>query len=58
MNLKAIIPKPVDLGREALVVIGGALIAAAVIGYMPGVRDWIKAQWSGGSKRPEETPWL
>ena len=28
MNLKAIIPTPAEFGREALILLGGALIAA------------------------------
>ncbi len=39
------IPSPAEISREALIVIGGALLAALVIGQLPGVRDWIKAQW-------------
>lgn len=58
MSIKRLIPSPFDVGREAVIVIGGALIAAAVIGYLPGVREWIKRQWSGGSDRPQDTPWL
>ena len=46
-NLARIIPKPVEIGREALIVIAGALLAAFVIGQMPQVREWIKAQWAG-----------
>jgi uncharacterized protein YneF (UPF0154 family) len=34
-----------EIGREALVVIGGAIVAAFVIGMFPGVREWIKKQW-------------
>ncbi|HWH83454.1 MAG TPA: hypothetical protein VNU71_14580 [Burkholderiaceae bacterium] len=52
MKLKAIIPAPVDVGREAIVVIAGALLAAFVIGQLPSVRDWIKAQW-GVAKAPD-----
>ena len=58
MNLKAFTPTAPEVAREAIIVIAGALLAAAVIGYLPGLRDWIKAQWSGGSNKPEETPWL
>lgn len=47
MNIKAVIPKPVEIGREALIVIAGALIAAFVIGQLPAVRNWIKEQWAG-----------
>jgi hypothetical protein len=42
----AIIPKPAEIGREALIVLGGALLAALIIGQLPGVRAWIKAQWA------------
>lgn len=47
MKLSAIIPKPVEIGREALIVIGGAIVAAIIIGYAPGLQDWIKAKWNG-----------
>lgn len=47
MKLKAVIPAPTDIGREAIVVIAGALIAAFVIGQLPAVREWIKTQWAG-----------
>ncbi len=41
--LKAIIPKPVEVGREALIVIGGAIVAAVILTYvLPDLRDWIK----------------
>lgn len=36
--------------REALIVLGGAIIAAAVIGQLPALRDWIKAQWQDTPK--------
>lgn len=42
-----LIPKPVEIGREALLVIAGAVVAAFIIGQVPGVRDWIKRQWDG-----------
>lgn len=47
MSLKAAIPKPAEIGREALIVIAGALLAALVIGRLPQVREWIKTQWAG-----------
>lgn len=57
--LKELIPKPTEVGREAIIVMCGALIAALVIGYAPGVREWIKAQWSGEKDaKPQVTPWL
>lgn len=47
MKLGAVIPAPREVAREALIVIGGAIIAAAVIGYLPSLREWIKKQWDG-----------
>lgn len=41
-----IVPTLPELSKEALVVIGGALLAALIIGQFPQVRAWIKNQWS------------
>lgn len=49
MRVPAFIPGPTELAREAIIVIGGAIIAAAVIGALPPVRDWIKRQWNGAN---------
>lgn len=45
MPLKNWVPKPSEIGREALIVIGGALLAALIVGQFPSLKDWIKAQW-------------
>ena len=45
MKIPAIIPNPSEIGREALIVIGGALLAALIVGQFPSIKDWIKAQW-------------
>lgn len=45
MKAARIVPRPAEIGREALLVIGGAILAAFIVGRMPGVRDWIKRQW-------------
>ena len=42
MKLPAVIPKPVDIGREALIVIGGAILAALILSQLPGLRQWIR----------------
>ena len=47
MKVKAIIPKPAEIGREALIVLGGAILAALIIGQLPGVKAWVKKQWEG-----------
>ena len=43
--MKNIVPTFPQVAREALVVIGGALLAALIMSQMPGVRAWIRAQW-------------
>lgn len=40
---------------EAVILIGGACVAALVIGNIPALRDWIKKQW-GGTPNPAN-PW-
>lgn len=47
---RSLIPKPVEIGREALIVLAGAIIAAAVIGALPELREWIKRQWDGAPR--------
>lgn len=34
-----------EIARETLIVLGGALVAAAIVGAFPSLRAWIKAQW-------------
>jgi hypothetical protein len=51
VKASSIVPAPAAIAKEALIVIGGALLAALVIGQLPGVRDWIKAQW-GDTPKP------
>lgn len=50
MSIKAAIPGGTEIVREALIVIGGAIIAAFVIGQLPALRDWIKSQWADTPK--------
>ena len=47
MQLKSFIPSVPEIGKEALIVIGGAIVAAVIMGYIPALQDWIKAQWAG-----------
>lgn len=47
MSAPKVIPTWQAVGREGLIVIGGAIVAALIIGQMPAVRDWIKKQWGG-----------
>lgn len=55
MQIDKAIPKAPELIRETLIVIGGAIIAAAIVGNLPALRDWIKAQWGYSDK--EDKPW-
>lgn len=52
MSAKKIVPAML---LEAVILIGGAVIAAGVIGNIPVLRDWIKKQW-GGAPNPA-APW-
>ncbi len=40
-----IIPTLPEVARETLIVIGGAVVAALIVGQFPQLRDWIKKQW-------------
>lgn len=41
-----LLPTVPELGREALIVIGGAILAALIMSQFPAVRAWIKDQWA------------
>lgn len=47
MQLSKIIPSVPEIGREALIVIGGAIVAAIIVSKFPPLQDWIKKQWNG-----------
>lgn len=47
MKVAKLIPSIPEVGREAVIVLAGAVLAALVIGQLPGVREWIKKQWAG-----------
>lgn len=39
--VQAVVPKPSELVRESLIVLGGAVIAAIVLQHSPKLRAWI-----------------
>jgi hypothetical protein len=45
MNFKKIIPGFPEVGREAFIVIGGAILAAAIMYQFPSVKAWVKKAW-------------
>lgn len=47
MKIPPIIPTPFELARETIVILGGAIIAAAIIGSSPRLREWLRRQWDG-----------
>lgn len=40
-----LLPRPAEIVREAVIVVGGAVLAAWVIGQFPSLKAWIKEQW-------------
>lgn len=45
MSRPAWLPTTNEVAREAVIVLAGAVLAAAVLGAFPALRNWIKAQW-------------
>jgi hypothetical protein len=45
--MKNWMPSGTDVARETLIVLAGALAAAAIVGAFPQLRAWIKEQWEG-----------
>ena len=35
-----------ELAKETLIVLGGAVIAAFIVGQFPSLRSWMLAQWA------------
>lgn len=42
MNIKAVVPSWTEVGRETLIVLGGAILAAAILSQFPSVKKWVK----------------
>lgn len=49
--MKKLFPSLPELGRETLIVLGGAIIAAFIVGQSPALKAWIREQW-GDTPRP------
>lgn len=43
--MRALIPTPVEFGREALILVGGALLAALLMRQFPALRAFIRDAW-------------
>jgi Flp pilus assembly pilin Flp len=46
MTVPKWVPTGAEVAREALIVLAGAIAAAAIVGAFPALRDWIKQQWN------------
>lgn len=46
MKLPAVIPGPAEVGREVLIVVGGALLAALIMAHWPWARKYIRDAWN------------
>lgn len=40
------IPTAPEIGREAIIVLGGAIVAAFILSQVPSLKAWIKEQWA------------
>lgn len=45
MNIKAFIPTPAEIGRETIILICGALLAAVIMSQWPAGRSFIRNAW-------------
>jgi hypothetical protein len=43
--VKTWIPSVPEVARETLIVLAGAVLAAAIVGRLPGLKAWISQQW-------------
>lgn len=43
--MKSLIPSLPEVGREAIIVLSGAILAAVVMSQFPSLKAWIKEQW-------------
>jgi len=43
------LPQSKEVIKESIVVLGGAILAAFVIGQFPQLRAWMRAQWGGSN---------
>lgn len=45
MSLKAFLPTPAEIGRESIILICGALLAAIIMSNWPAGRTFIRNAW-------------
>lgn len=46
MKIPEFIPGPGAIAREAVIVVGGALLAAFIMSQLPGVKNYVKKAWA------------
>lgn len=50
--MKQFLPTAPQISQEALKLIAGALLAALIVGQLPGVKAWVKKQWQADPRLP------
>jgi hypothetical protein len=40
-----------EIGKEAIVLVGGAIVAAYVVGQFPNLKKWIQDQWGDANRK-------
>jgi hypothetical protein len=48
VNVKAFIPTPAEIGRETIIIMAGALLAALILSRLPAVRNFIQSNTAFG----------
>lgn len=46
------LPSSREVVKETIIVLAGAMLAAFIVGQLPPVRAWMRAQWDGAAPRP------
>ena len=40
-----------EIGKEAIVLVGGAIVAVYIVGQFPQLKVWIQAKWGGANAK-------
>jgi hypothetical protein len=46
MKLSSLIPTPLEVGRETIIIIGGAIVAAWLIHRYPAIGAYVRSAWN------------
>lgn len=54
--MKGVIPSWTEIGRETVIIMAGALLAALILSRLPAVRDFIQKNTAFGGCNCEDVP--